>query len=264
MGIAMCRGDLFAAVKVNVPAGVRHMLDRCGLMTECKDIHCIPDPPVLVDYSAQNDEWSAGHEQLYRVMRENRYAMLGYWGNFGHSNNDEEIEKVNDLVHSFDIFQVRRNGIYPVFTDADTNDPLPWAQDGSVLNNEAGQLNGFFRWGKAKESETHISIPIWLLSQNEWKSRRKFPKKAKVNVTLRRIQKCRFRPGVKVRWRFGTSSGTTIADEQGLVTVQGIVISTEKVNLILHLEDGEKEISRKARIENVSNNCTDGDYKWTF
>ena len=121
LGIAMCRGDLFAAVKVNVPAGVRHMLDRCGLMTECKDIHCIPDPPVLVDYSAQNDEWSAGHEQLYRVMRENRYAMLGYWGNFGHSNNDEEIEKVNDLVHSFDIFQVRRNGIYPVFTDADTN-----------------------------------------------------------------------------------------------------------------------------------------------
>ena len=34
--------------------------------------------------------------------------------------------KVNDLINSFDWLSVKKNEAYPVFTDASTNDPLPW------------------------------------------------------------------------------------------------------------------------------------------
>ena len=78
LGIAMCRGDLFAAVKANVPAGVCHMAARCDLGPDAPEGFRLPDPPVLVDYSAQNDGWSKGHELLYRGMREKKYAVLGY------------------------------------------------------------------------------------------------------------------------------------------------------------------------------------------
>lgn len=49
LGIAMCRGDIFAAVKVNVAAGVYHMLDRCGYAKDSPEDFTIPDPPVAVE-----------------------------------------------------------------------------------------------------------------------------------------------------------------------------------------------------------------------
>lgn len=236
LGVAMCRGDIFAAVKVNVPAGVHHVADRCDLEKKSENGFSIPDPPVLVDYSAQNDQWSAGHQVLYKGMQKNKYLILGYWGNFGHENNDERIYKVNDLVHSFDPFSVCLNEPYPVFTNADTDDLIPWADDGYMVSEAAGQVNGYFRWGKAEETGTSVSIPLRLMSAKEWTSRIAFPECAKTDVTLRRLQKCKFRSGMQVKWQFGKNGGVVFADEHGLVTIPGIVVSTKEENLILHAE----------------------------
>lgn len=233
LGIAMCRGDVFAVVKANVPAGVRHMADRCCLDTDAPDGFRLPDPPVLVDYSAQNDGWSKGHEILYKGMQEKKYAVLGYWGMFGHENNNDKIRAVNDLVHSFDLFSVKRNEAYPVFTHADCDDPLPWAEDGSVVHENAGQKNSYFRWGKAVESENSVSIELRLLTADEWESRVSFPTRAKADVTLRRLQICRFVPGTTVLWESGTQSGTVTADKNGLVTVPAVEITAEPVMLTL-------------------------------
>ena len=164
LGIALCRGDIFAAVKVNVPAGVRHAADRCGLDTPLPDGFLLPDPPILVDYSAQDDQWSVGHQILYKGMCEKKYALMGFWGEFGHANNNELIYEVNDLVHAFDIFSVRLDEAYPVFTNADSDDPIPWAEDGSISNSDSGQVNAFFRWGKARETRNSLSIPLRLLT----------------------------------------------------------------------------------------------------
>ncbi|MBQ4592357.1 MAG: prolyl oligopeptidase family serine peptidase [Clostridia bacterium] len=236
LGIAMCRGDLFAAVKANVPAGVCHMTARCGLDSDAPEApegFRLPDPPVLVDYSAQNDGWSKGHEILYRRMREKKYAVLGYWGMFGHENNNDRIRAVNDLVHSFDLFRIRLNEAYPVFTNADCDDPLPWSDDGSIIHENAGQINSFFRWDKAVETETDVKIPLRLLTRDEWESRVDFPVRAKADVTLRRLQICRFEAGADVTWECGSQSGVVCVDENGLVTVPGVEIGTDPVTLIL-------------------------------
>jgi len=234
LGIAMCRGDIFAAVKANVPAGVQHMVDRCCLDTTSPDGFEIPDPPVLVDYSGQNDNWSSGHEILYRGMREKKYAILGFWGNFGHENNNEKLYAVNDLIHSFDISSVRLNEPYPVFTNSDSDDTLPWAGDGSVISDNAGQVNGFFRWGKAKESENSVSIPLRLLTKDDWESRVDFPTCASADVTLRRLQICKFKPNSNVKWQFGEKSGIIAADNKGLVTIPSLKITTEYITLTLN------------------------------
>lgn len=230
LGIALCRGDIFAAIKANVPAGVRHAADRCCLDTPVPEGFSIPDPPIVIDYSAQNDNWSTGHSVLYKGMREKKYALMGFWGNFGHANNNACIYEVNDLIHSFDIASVRRTDPYPVFTSADTDDVIPWAEDGSIQSETAGQVNAYFRWGQAVEGADCVSIPLRLLSSDEWSSRVTFPVKAAADVTLRRLQTCHFAPGSRIAWEFADESGLVTADEHGLVTVPQLTIEvTEKL-----------------------------------
>ncbi|MBE6710004.1 MAG: hypothetical protein E7579_02685 [Ruminococcaceae bacterium] len=249
LGIAMCRGDVFAAVKANVPAGVVHMEARCCLNGGAPEGFRLPDPPVLVDYSAQNDGWSKGHERLYRGMRDRKYAVLGYWGMFGHENNNAKIYEVNDLVHSFDLFSVRLNEAYPVFTNADCDDVLPWSDDGTVIHENAGQVNSFFRWDKAEETPNSVSIGLRLLKADEWESRVTFPTCAKADVTMRRLQKCRFAPGTMVNWTYGDCSGTVRADDSGLVTVPALEITAEPTVLTLRrmeVSDISAEYNRTA------------------
>ena len=73
-----------------------------------------------------------------------------YWGPFGHANNHENIMKVNDLINSFDWLSVKKNESYPVFTDASTNDPLPWPNQ--LTDKKAGQINAFFRWKNVRDT----------------------------------------------------------------------------------------------------------------
>ncbi|MCI8386907.1 MAG: prolyl oligopeptidase family serine peptidase [Clostridiales bacterium] len=231
LGIAMRRGDIFAAVKANVPAGVRHFADRCCLDKEAPAGFKLPDPPVLVDYSAQNDCWSNGHEVLYKGMREKKYALLGYWGAFGHANNNDEINKLNDLVHSFDIFSVKLNEAYPVFTNASTDDIIPWENDKSVET--SGQVNSFFRWENKHDSADSFSMELRLITESDWKSRVPFPKESTADVSIRRLQSFKIAPNEKIKWAFGNDSGEIIADENGLVTIDDLKITQTPATLEL-------------------------------
>jgi hypothetical protein len=85
----------------------------------------LPDPPIVIDYSGQNDGWSKGHDGFYAAMSNRKYPLIMYWGPFGHANNHANILKVNDLINSFDWLSVKKNEAYPVFTNTSTNDPLP-------------------------------------------------------------------------------------------------------------------------------------------
>ena len=61
LGIGMRHGDIFAAIKANVPAGIEHVSNRMYFppRTVPADV-ALPDPPIVIDYSAQNDGWSKG------------------------------------------------------------------------------------------------------------------------------------------------------------------------------------------------------------
>ena len=227
LGLGMCRGDLFAAVKVNVPAGVEHMLDRC--------FHSslpITDPPVCVDYSAQNDVWSAGHERFFKTMRENRFALYAYWGDFGHANADDQMLGKNDLIHSFDWLSIRKNQAYPAFSNTSSDDPNPW-EAGDLASPLPGQINAFCRWKNVSDRTNIFKMKLFLCTPETLPTSFPIPETAKTDVTLRRIQRFKILPGEEILWSFGNGKGRVQADENGVVTLQHLTLTGEEKILTL-------------------------------
>jgi hypothetical protein len=189
----------------------------------------LPDPPVVIDYSAQNDSWSRGHDAFVKAMNERKYALFFYWGPFGHANNHESIVKVNDLINSFDWLSVKKNEAYPVFTNASTNDPLPWPDQ--LADKKSGQVNAFFRWKNVRDARDAIEMSLFLIKPSELKTTFTIPAEATADVSLRRLQVLRVAPGETVRWTFGTASGEVQADAAGRVTIPRLKITAEPATL---------------------------------
>ena len=230
LGIGMRHGDVFAAVKANVPAGVEHVSSRMyfGAKPVPADV-TLADPPVVVDYSAQNDSWSRGHETFIKAMNDRRYALFMYWGPFGHANNHEQILKVNDLVNSFDWLGVKKNKAYPAFTNASTNDPLPWPD--RLADKKSGQVNAFFRWKNLADTADVVEMKLFLARAADLKTSFTVPTEATADVSLRRVQKLKVAPGAAVSWTFGAAKGEARADAQGCVTITGLKITAEPTTL---------------------------------
>jgi predicted esterase len=230
LGIGMRNGDVFAAIKANVPARVEHVSSRMYFppQTVPADVK-IPDPPVCVDYSAPNDNWSKDHDAFAKAMNDRKYPLYMYWGPFGHANNHANIEKVNDLINSFDWLSVKKNEAYPVFTNASTNDALPWPDD--LKSEKPGQINAFFRWKNVSETKETAEVSLFLVKSSELKTKFEIPQEATADVSLRRLQSLRIAPQQKVKWSFGSVNGTAAADAEGCVTVPKLKVTAEPVSL---------------------------------
>ena len=230
LGIGMRHGDLFAAIKANVPAGIEHVSNRMYFPPQSvPEIVNLPEPPVAIDYSAQNDGWSAGHERFVKSMNDRKYSLVFYWGPFGHANNSAQIMQVNDLIDSFDWLSIKKNEAYAVFTNATSNSQLPWPDD--LKSTSAGQVNAFFRWKNLSDSASKFEMSLYLVNAADLKSQFEIPKAASADVTLRRLQSFRIRPGDSFRWTFGAAKGAGTADGQGLVTIPALKMSAEPATL---------------------------------
>lgn len=225
LGIGMRHGDVFAAIKANVPARVEHVSSRMGFppYPPLAAGTVLPEPPVCVDYSAPNDSWSTNHEAFVSAMNTRKYALYFYWGPFGHANNNQKILAVNDLVHSFDWLAVKRNELYPVFTDASSNDPLPWPS--RLDDKKPGQVNAFFRWRTVADTREKVQVSLYLVTPAMLKTGFAIPSEATATVSLRRLQSFRVKPGETVRWSFGGVGGDVRADAEGLVSVPNLKIT---------------------------------------
>ena len=243
LGIGMRHGNVFAAIKANVPAGVEHVAER--LFFPPRTIPAgvvIPDPPICVNYSAQNDGWSAGHGEFFRAMEKRRYALMLYWGPFGHANNSERIKTVNDLIDSFDWLSVRKDEVYPVFTRASGNSALPWPDN--LRSKAAGQVNGFFRWRSEEDTGDELSVSLSLATRKDLKTRFSIPEEVLADVTMRRIQNFRLSAGEKFHWEFGKLKGEGRVDEQGLITIPELRITGRQVTLRIHRGQKAEPVSR--------------------
>jgi pimeloyl-ACP methyl ester carboxylesterase len=230
LGIGMRFGDVFAAVKANVPAKVEHVSDRMYFPPRTIPPHVtLPDPPIVIDYSAQNDHWSQGHDAFVKAMNERKYALFFYWGPFGHANGHAGIMRINDLINSFDWLNVRKNEAYPAFTNASTNDPLPWPDH--LDSKKAGQVNAFFRWKLLRDTPHTVEMSFFLVKPTELKTTFAIPAEATADISLRRLQALRVAPGETVRWTFGKAAGKIRADDTGCVTVPMLKITAEPVTL---------------------------------
>lgn len=230
LGIGMRHGDVFAAIKANVPAEVKHVSSRMYFAPKTPPAEIkLPDPPIVIDYSAQNDGWSRGHDGFVKAMNERKYSLIMYWGPFGHANNHANIMKVNDLINSFDWLSVKKNECYPVFTNASSNDPLPWPD--KLTDKKAGQINAFFRWKTVRDTADTIETTLFLVKAADLKTTFTISAEATADVSLRRLQMLRIAPGETVNWTFGTEKGEAKADATGCVTIARLKISAEPATL---------------------------------
>ena len=241
LGIGLRHGDIFAAIKANVPAGVIHCMARMGFRgvpdggaaRERFDeaIAKLPEPPVLVDYSAPNDRFSCGHTEFYAAMAKRRYAILGFWGDFGHENNDLKIAQYNDIIHDFAWTNMVRNAAYPVFTGASCDTKIDFVFSAGATK-APGQVNGYFRWRNVSDTSSAVALELRMVTAGELKS--KFftpPASATAEVAIRRLQKFRVRPGDKVSWSFGAQKGTATIGKDGLLSVGTLTITDKPQTL---------------------------------
>ena len=230
LGIGLRHGDVFAAIKANVPAKVEHASRRMYLPPQQipADVN-LPDPPIVIDYSAPNDTWAKGHDTFAQAMNERRYAFFFYWGPFGHANNHAKIMQVNDLINSFDWLSVKKNEAYPVFTNASTNDPLPWPDQ--LADKKSGQINAFFRWQIISDTPTAAELSLFLVKPTDLKTTFTIPAESTTDVTLRRLQSLKIASGEKLHWTFGPSQGDIQADSNGIVTLPKLKITAEAMKL---------------------------------
>lgn len=230
LGIGMRHGDVFAAIKANVPAKVEHVSNRMYFppLAAPADLR-FADPPIVVDYSAPNDSWSVGHAAFAKAMNDRRYPLFFYWGPFGHANNHQRIMAVNDLINSFDWLSVKKNDAYPVFTNASTNDVLPWPDH--LDDKKSGQINAFFRWQNVSDSETAAEVSLFLVQPSQVKTNFQIPTESTADVTLRRLQKLKVNPGDAVTWTFGSMGGEVRADDHGVTTIPQLKMTAAPVTL---------------------------------
>ncbi|MCA9059434.1 MAG: prolyl oligopeptidase family serine peptidase, partial [Planctomycetaceae bacterium] len=232
LGLGVRHGDVFAAVKANVPAGVEHVSSRMHFSSEEAPADVMfPDPPVVIDYSAQNDRWSKGHDEFTRAMNARRYPLFMYWGPFGHANNHANILKVNDLINSLDWLNIRKNEAYPVFTNGSSNDELPWPDH--TDSSQSGQINGFFRWSNVKETDDSVEMTIQLISPTELTTSFRIPTESTADISVRRLQSMKVAPRSRWNWSFGAASGTVRADTTGCITIPRLKVTRDPVDLLI-------------------------------
>ncbi|MDO4558903.1 MAG: DUF6528 family protein, partial [Planctomycetia bacterium] len=234
LGFGLRHGNIFAAIKANVPAGVNHAMNRLYLPVEIStdpedyatpEGITLPDPPICLDYSAPDDRWSGGHELLFAGMKARRYPLIAYWGNFGHQNNHGIIKKVNDLIDTFPWTEIRRNEAYPVFTNASSDSEIPWPDQKTAKS--PGQVNAFFRWKNITDTEKLFQISVSLMDDQETSSVIfEIPEKITTDISIRRLQRFIIQPCEMIRWKFASETGTVRADATGLITIPTVTVST--------------------------------------
>lgn len=250
LGFGLRHGNIFAAIKANVPAGVKHAAARMlfpfdGSPSSDDNAASIPtgivltDPPICIDYSGTNDQWSDGHEILFAGMKSRHYPLIAYWGNFGHENNHDKIKKVNDLIDTFDWLSVRRNEAYPVFTNASSDSKIPWPKRESAT--EPGQVNAFFRWKNQTDATDVFQMSLFLTDAKELGSTIfTVPTEATADVSLRRLQQFQIQSHEEIGWTFGEYTGTVCADATGVITIPTLNITTQPKTLTLSKSVGKK------------------------
>ena len=247
--IGLAHGEVFAAINANVPATSWFAVARFGFVKT--------DPPPLVDWSGVDDIWSRGREALYRKAAQRKWALIGLWGDYGHCGDVIAAREKNDLVEKFDWFSVRRNEAYPAFTNADSDDVLPWpfavwkptfarfgGWKGDIVSAEmkiadrakvCGQVNAFFRWRTLADADDGLKMELRVASAAELQTRHFTPPEwIDVDVTIRRIQSPRLRNARRVSWSFCGESGEAVRDEYGALTIPRLRIRRVPANLKVH------------------------------
>jgi hypothetical protein len=237
LGLGLPHGEVFAAVLADVPAGTEFAAFRRGLpaplaagaTAEDRELWLkkvsgvgLPDPPVVVDFSSQVDNWSKTQPVLVESALAGRLPLVLSWGPFGHTTfaNKIALYPQSAAALEFPWMEIRKNAAYPVFTNASSDQHPPWPATDAAFD-ESGQINAYFRWKSLVDEPSKFKMQVWAAHPSM---------ESTVDVTFRRLQRFRIRAGEKYAWRMVRkgkliASGTVEPDAAGLVTIPRVVLT---------------------------------------
>ncbi len=225
LGIGYTRGDIFAAILVNVPAGAEHVLFRLKNSS-------YPAPPPTINTSSQTDGWSRGQEDLLAHCKANKLPMIFAWGPFGHASRPD---MANRAVYDFPWLSIVKNEAYPVFTDSDTDETYPGHKN-KTDNDQRGQINGYYRWKNITDTESKFAMELRLVTNKELGKPENIPAASIADVTLRRLQKFKVQKTESYAWKLVRGGevlqkGVIKPDKMGLLTTPRVKITAEPAQL---------------------------------
>lgn len=230
LGLGLCRGDIFAAINVAVPAGIEHMLLRLNTTT-------YPDPPPIINFSSHIDKWSKGQEVFLAYTKKHKFLTIYKWGLFGHT---ADVCKTDSVVNEFPWLEIVKNKAYPIFIGATTDQTYP-GFDNRESPDQQGQINGYFRWENLEDTSDQFSMALRLVTDKELKISIEPPTVSTTDISFRRLQRFTVNQASKYKWSMVRSkdilqTGEVHLDKQGVITIEKLRIYTKPATLIIKPE----------------------------
>lgn len=252
LGIGLAHGDIFAAITADVPAGTEYAAFRRGfppalpagatqserdLWTKQVSGFGLPDPPIVVDFSAQNDVWSKTQPALVQAAHAGRLPLVLAWGPFGHTTFSSQIARypLAGVALAFPWLEIRRNAAYPVFTNATSDQRSPWTGSTTTFD-ESGQMNAYFRWKNKQDKPGSFVMELEIAHPAIQNPPPEMPSGSTADVTLRRLQSFKVEPGKTYAWKLArkgkqVASGKITPDAANLLTIPHLTLSTTPAEL---------------------------------
>jgi len=234
LGLGLAHGDIFAAVKADVPAGVDHAVFRLE--------GAVSDPPYAVILLSPLDSWSRGAEQLFNKISTEYLGMSYAWDIYGHDHNSL-YKNANQAIVNFPWLSIRRNQAYPVFTNASSNDKYPGYM--SREPDQKGQVNAYFRWSVLEDTADRFVIELRLVNRLQFVEGILAPDELErlrqpitTDVTLRRLRDFYVAAGKQYQWTIESegrimATGQVTPNSKGLLIFNNIKIGLLPIRLII-------------------------------
>ncbi len=229
LGLAMVKGELFAAVYVQIPAFTAHSRFRLPMSPG--------NIPYIVSMFSHMDKYSEDMETFFDVAKKEKLGLTSAWGPRGHNWKIHEKEMPPE-VYEFPWLSLRNNQAYPVFLNCSADDKFPGFKGKG--KEQIGQINGYFRWCVSADQEDAFRIQLRLVNDFELtrKPLKPIPETVTTDIALRRVQNFTLIPGKRCAWLFEEdgkllSSGTVTVDSKGLVTIKKLELTHKPRYLIL-------------------------------
>ncbi len=203
------------AIKTNEGTNV---WDRMNMTKYVTDNH--GDFPFLRTINARDDQvlkWPQIPGFL-KAMNDNRHGFISGWGLGMHNISSSQVPVV---VKDFDIFKMRKDVSFPAFSNSTLNDNPGTGdpKDGTTT----GQMGGGFDWTIVEDKLSGWEATVKVLVEGK--------SDATTDITPRRLQKFKPKPGERFQWENKDSignilqSGLVTADQWSLVTISQVKLS---------------------------------------
>jgi hypothetical protein len=199
----------------------------------------LPDPPVIVDFSSQQDGWSMTQPPLVLAAQIGKLPLILCWGPFGHPSFAKPISQhpICEAALAFPWLEIRKNEAYPVFTKASSDQRCPWLNTPADFD-DAGQMNAYFRWENIQDTPSEFIIRLWI-GHPPVRKAISMPKTAITDVTLRRLQKFMVKTGGNYSWRILQNGQELVAgkispNDVNLLTIPRITLTVDPVELSVY------------------------------